>query len=234
MQPIKYRNLRPYRTVMKRIIEVTEDGSHTLFIPGMDEHFHSVHGAIQESMHVFIENGLRKCQNQKINILEIGFGTGLNALLSLLHKGEKEINYFSLEKYPLNEEEFTQLNYAQQLNAELQPAFLKLHQCEWNHKIEIIPEFHLTKIDTDLTIAHFSSFPKFDLVYFDAFAPNKQPEMWTDAIFNKISAQCNTGAIFTTYCAKGDVRRSLQQNGYHMQRIPGPPGKKQMLFGEKA
>lgn len=223
-----------HRTVMKRIIEVTEDGSHTLFIPEMDEHFHSVHGAIQESMHVFIENGLKKCSRQKINILEVGFGTGLNALLSLLYKGEKEVNYYSLEKYPLAEEEFMQLNYAQLLDTELQPVFLKLHQCEWNQKVGIIPGFHLTKIDTDLITADLSSFPKFDLVYFDAFAPNKQPEMWTDTILNKISAQCTTGSVFTTYCAKGDVRRSLQQNGYLMQRVPGPPGKKQMLFGEKA
>lgn len=226
--------MRYTSTIMKRIIEVTEDGSHTLFLPEMNEHFHSVHGAIQESTHVFIENGLRKCSRQTVHILEIGFGSGLNAFLTFLNRGDQEIHYYTLEKYPLTDPEFTALNYAEQLRVEQHPIFRQLHECEWEHKVEIAPGFFLQKINADLTTIDFKNLPKFDLIYFDAFAPNKQPEMWTDAIFSKISGHCNSGAIFTTYCAKGDVRRSLQKNGYLMQRIPGPPGKKEMLFGEKA
>ena len=219
---------------MRRIIEVTEDGSHTLFLPEMDEHFHSIHGAIQESNHVFIENGLKKCSKQSINILEVGFGTGLNVFLTYFNREGKEIHYYSLEKYPLNENEFTRLNYAHQINEKLQTFFLKLHECEWEKEVEVVPGFSLTKLNKDLTTTDFANLPKFDLVYFDAFAPNKQPEMWTDAIFSKISSHCSPGAIITTYCAKGEVRRSLQKNGYQIQRIPGPPGKKEMLIGEKA
>ena len=219
---------------MKRIIELTEDGSHTLYLPEMDEHFHSVHGAIQESMHVFIENGLKKCSKQEVTILEVGFGTGLNALLTLLARDEKIIHYYSLEKYPLDENEYTQLNYAKRYGSEFESAFLKLHQCEWEKKTAISQSFFLTKIHCDLLSVDWTELPQFDLVYFDAFAPNKQPEMWSDTIFQQISAQCRPGAIFTTYCAKGDVRRSLQKNGFAMQRLPGPPGKKQILFGEKA
>lgn len=219
---------------MKRTIEITEDGSHTLYLPEMDEHFHSIHGAIQESMHVFIENGLNRCRKQELNILEIGFGTGLNALLSWLHRNGKTIHYYSLEKYPLTANEFTQLNYAQHYSEETQSFFIKLHQSEWEIPQAITPNFNLTKLNCDFRTIDLSNLPKFDLIYFDAFAPSKQPDMWTDAIFERISKRCQPGGIITTYCAKGDVRRSLQKNGFAMQRLPGPPGKNQMLFGEKA
>ncbi|MGQ7868515.1 tRNA (5-methylaminomethyl-2-thiouridine)(34)-methyltransferase MnmD [Sunxiuqinia sp. sy24] len=219
---------------MKRFLKLTEDGSHTLYLPEMDEHFHSIHGAIQESMHVFIANGLHRCSKSEINILEVGFGTGLNALLSLLHGQGKTIRYFSLEKYPLTEAEYSQLNYAQNDDDETQSLFLQLHQCEWEKPVQVAPGFELTKLQADLSTVDLSALPLFDLVYFDAFAPDKQPDLWTDAIFNKISAQCQTGGIITTYCAKGVIRRSLQKNGFLMQRLPGPPGKRQMLMGEKA
>jgi tRNA U34 5-methylaminomethyl-2-thiouridine-forming methyltransferase MnmC len=217
-----------------RKIETTADGSHTFYLPEMDEHFHSVHGAVQESMHVFIQNGLKKCASPEINILEIGFGTGLNAFLTYLHREEKTIRYFSLEKYPLVEEEYRQLNYAQTYPPEAQSVFRQLHQCEWEKEITISPGFSLTKLNRDLVSCDFADLPLFGLVYFDAFAPVKQPEMWTDEVFQKIAAQCNPGGIFTTYCAKGDVRRSLQKSGFYMQRLPGPPGKNQILYGEKA
>jgi tRNA U34 5-methylaminomethyl-2-thiouridine-forming methyltransferase MnmC len=217
-----------------RKIETTADGSHTFYLPEMDEHFHSVHGAVQESMHVFIQNGLKRCAHPEINILEVGFGTGLNALLTYLHREEKTIRYFSLEKYPLVEEEYRQLNYAQNRSTEVQSVFQQMHQCEWEKEIAISPGFSLTKLNRDLVSCDFAGLPLFGLVYFDAFAPGKQPEMWTDEVFQKIAAQCITGGIITTYCAKGDVRRSLQKSGFHMQRLPGPPGKNQMLYGEKA
>ena len=219
---------------MERKIELTEDGSHTLYLPEMDEHFHSIHGAIQESMHVFIETGLKKCNKSEINILEIGFGTGLNALLSYLHREGKTIHYYSIEKYPLVEHEYLQLNYVQNYAPEIKPVFHQMHACEWEKQVAIKEGFFLTKLNSDLPTANLSELPLFDLIYFDAFAPGKQPEMWTDQIFQKIAAQCQTGGIFTTYCAKGNVRRSLQQNGFIMQRLPGPPGKKQILYGEKA
>ena len=218
---------------MKRTIQLTDDGSHTIYIPEMDEHFHSVHGAIQESMHVFIENGLKACTKSPLNLLEIGFGTGLNALLSFLNRGEKVINYYSLEKFPLPKEEYSQLNYAENHSSDIQKIFLQMHQCEWEKPHELAENFSLTKINGDLKTIDFSNLPTFDLVYFDAFAPNKQPALWTDAIFEKISAHCRLGAIFTTYCAKGDVRRSLQKHGFAMQRLAGPPGKKHILYGEK-
>ncbi|WP_339740154.1 tRNA (5-methylaminomethyl-2-thiouridine)(34)-methyltransferase MnmD [uncultured Sunxiuqinia sp.] len=218
---------------MKRIIELTEDGSHTLYLPELDEHFHSVHGAVQESMHVFINNGVNRCQQTEIHLLEVGFGTGLNALLTLLHRKEKVIHYYSLEKYPLTEEEFCQLNYAQNYSSETQALFLLMHKSRWEQQIEITPGFELTKLNCDLRTFDLSDLPAFDLVYFDAFAPGKQADMWTDAIFQKISRQCKPGAIITTYCAKGDIRRLLQKNGFAMQRLPGPPGKREMLYGEK-
>ena len=219
---------------MKRIIEITADGSQTFYLPEMDEHFHSVHGAVQESMHVFIQNGLKKCRLSEINILEIGFGTGLNAFLSCLHREDKTIHYFSLEKYPLLEEEYRQLNYTQNDLPDARAVFQQMHQCGWEKETAITPEFFLNKLNRDLVSADLSGLPMFDLIYFDAFAPGKQPEMWTGEVFQKIAAQCKPGGIFTTYCAKGDVRRLLQKNGFNMQRLPGPPGKNQILSGEKA
>ncbi len=219
---------------MKREIIKTADGSHTLFVPEMDEHFHSVHGALQESMHVFIQNGLKACTKDEIYLFEVGFGTGLNALLTLANQSHKKIHYYSIEKYPLQAEEYEQLNFSQFMAHDLAEAFAKLHQCEWNKTIEISPGFEFCKIEGDLTSFDFNQLPNFDLVYFDAFAPNKQEDMWEESIFQSIAAHSNPGAIIVTYCAQGEVRRKLIRSGFEMQRIPGPPGKKEMLFGEKA
>jgi tRNA U34 5-methylaminomethyl-2-thiouridine-forming methyltransferase MnmC len=218
---------------MNREIRLTADGSHTLYVPELDEHFHSIHGAIQESMHVFIKNGLLKSALPEICIFEVGFGTGLNALLSLANQGEKNIRYFSIEKYPLKPEEFARLNFARQLPEGLSQQFESMHRCEWNSAQLIAPGFELTKLDADLTSFSFETLPHFDLIYFDAFAPNKQPAMWEEALFAKIAAHTNSGGLFVTYCAQGEVRRKLIRSGFEMQRIPGPPGKKEMLFGEK-
>lgn len=215
----------------------TEDGSHSLFIPHLNEHYHSTHGAIQESRHVYIDAGFRACLNQKISVLEIGFGTGLNAYLTLLEATKKNVfvNYTTLEYYPLDIAMAKQLNYAQQLgeasNAHL---FLELHKTEWNNPIEITPEFTLHKIETDFSNpANFSTSTRFDVIYFDAFAPEKQPEMWTQQIFDKLFTLCNPGAIITTYCAKGAVRRMMQAAGFIVERLPGPPGKREILRGRK-
>lgn len=215
----------------------TEDGSHSLFVPHLDEHYHSTHGAIQESHHVYITTGLNACQLQQLNVLEIGFGTGLNAFLTLLEseKTNKQIHYTSIELYPLDLESAKQLNYAQQItdNAKA-PLFLALHKAPWNEDIEITPKFILQKIDFDFsTPKSFKPSTLFDVIYFDAFAPEKQPEMWTQAIFNKLFALCNQNAVITTYCAKGVVRRMLQSAGFTVERLPGPPGKREILRGRK-
>lgn len=218
---------------MERKIILTADGSHTLFVPELDEHFHSVHGAVQESMHVFIQNGLLASNKEELCIFEVGFGTGLNALLTLANQGEKRIRYFSIEKYPLTETEYKQLNFAQLLSEELASQFRHMHQSSWNEPNLIAPKFELTKLKADLTTFNIQALPGFDLIYFDAFAPNKQAEMWSEYLFQKLAEQTNSGGIFVTYCAQGEVRRKLIRSGFNMKRIPGPPGKKEMLFGEK-
>lgn len=218
---------------MKREIITTEDGSHTLYTPDLKEYFHSTHGAIQESNHVFIQNGLFKCNKQKLVLLEAGFGTGLNVLLTLINRGEREINYISLEKYPLVSNEYTRLNYPAFFPGTVKKIFLDIHYSVWNKKTEIIPGFQLTKLLTDITCFEFKNLPCFDLIYYDAFAPGKQPEMWQEPILSRIAKHTMPRGIFVTYCAKGEVRRILTRVGFKMSRIPGPPGKKEMLFGEK-
>lgn len=218
---------------MKREFRITEDGSHTLYLPEMDENYHSTHGAIQESMHVFIEAGLKQIKKNELTIFEVGLGTGLNALLTLLEaeKQNQRINYIGIEKFPLIEEEYQSLNYAGLTKTESSKALLDIHQCQWDIPQQITPNFQLTKIKNDITTFSFAGLPLFDLIYFDAFAPNKQTGVWDIEIFRKIQAHCNAGAIFVTYCAKGSVRRDLQQVGFKVERIPGPPGKKEMLRG---
>ncbi|MFA9392027.1 MAG: tRNA (5-methylaminomethyl-2-thiouridine)(34)-methyltransferase MnmD [Prolixibacteraceae bacterium] len=218
---------------MKRILKLTDDGSHTLYLPEMDENYHSTHGAIQESKHVFIEAGLKQIRKKEITVFEVGFGTGLNALLTLLEteRSNISVHYIGIEKYPLNSEEYGQLNYADLLNSNCQKEFQYIHQCEWNSVQAITDSFRLYKLRDDIISCSFADLPRFDLIYFDAFAPNKQDGVWDIEIFRKIQAHCNPDARFVTYCAKGSVRRDLQEVGFKMERIPGPPGKKEMLTG---
>lgn len=213
---------------------ITEDGSHTIYLPEMDEHYHSTHGAIQESMHIYVGQGLLQLQKTEITILEIGFGTGLNAWLTycLAKKNNLSIKYISLEKYPLTETEYTQLNYPTSIFHEHSAVFGCLHQAEWNSLVEISPNFKLHKIQADLLTYHFDPLPQFDLVYYDAFGPSKQPEMWTDEILQKVAATVKTEGLIVTYCAKGTVRRALAAAGFKMERIPGPIGKKEILRGK--
>ena len=213
---------------------ITEDGSQTIYLPEMDEHYHSVHGAIQESQHIYINQGLLQLSKTEITILEIGFGTGLNAYLTYCNtKGKIRVNYVSLEKYPLIEQEYSQLNYAETLFPENKSVFRKLHEANWNTEVEISSDFNLIKLEADLINFQFNSLPEYDLVYYDAFAPGKQPEMWTDQILEKVAASVKKGGVFVTYCAKGSVRRALNQSGFLMERIPGPIGKKEILRGKK-
>ena len=218
---------------MQTELKVTEDGSHTLFVPEIDECYHSTHGAIQESLHIFMEAGLKHCAKQEIRVLEIGFGTGLNAFLTLLEAegSGKHILYTSLEKYPVEVEKALQLNYPAEIAPDKSGVFEKLHTSPWNEEIQITPCFTLKKVETDFTEAVFDDC--FDVVYFDAFSPEKQPEMWSEELFGKIYSHCNPGAILTTYCAKGVVRRAMQHAGFEVERLPGPPGKREILRGLK-
>ena len=210
---------------------ITSDGSHTLFVPEIDECYHSSHGAIQESRHIFIEAGLKQCVKPEINVLEIGFGTGLNAFLTMIEaeRSGKQIQYVSLEKYPVETEKALRLNYPEELSPEKRSFFELMHISAWNEKIQITPFFSLEKIKTDFT--QYTPEHKFDVIFFDAFSPEKQPEMWTQERFELIYKHCNHGAMLTTYCAKGVVRRSMKAAGFTVERLAGPPGKREILRG---
>lgn len=209
-------------------IRKSEDGSSTIYRPDLDEHYHSIHGAIQESMHIFIEAGLKHHSGSSLNILEVGFGTGLNALLTLTHRGDQAIFYHSLERYPLNKETVDQINYPDIINTvDSSNYFILLHQSQWNMDQSITQGFTLHKDSSDLI--DFKALTKYDLVYFDAFAPDKQPELWTPEIFQKISDSMNQGGILVTYSCKGIVKRALRAANLKIEKIPGPPGKREML-----
>jgi tRNA U34 5-methylaminomethyl-2-thiouridine-forming methyltransferase MnmC len=213
----------------KIILEITADGSHTLFLPEMNEHYHSTNGAIQETKHVYIEAGLNQCRKAEIQVLELGFGTGLNALLTAVEAEKRgiKVSYTGLEKFPLPQEIILQLNYSETDKN----LFQLIHQAVWGNPSAISPYFQLTKIQTDFLAFDFSN--SYDVVYYDAFAPDKQPEVWSQELFGKIFSAINPGGILTTYSAKGNIRRMMQQTGFVVERIPGPPGKREMLRGKK-
>lgn len=216
---------------MLQIIK-TKDGSVSLLNSELNETYHSIHGARQESMHVFIKEGLKffSDQNKKtpVRILEIGFGTGLNALLTATYAAEHRIGieYSTLEAFPINESLWQQLNFAQ--SDKEAEVFFRLHHEPWEQWTEIIPGFMLRKINTTLQLASFDH-NYFDLVYFDAFAPNKQPEMWTLPMLQKTIEALTSGGVFVTYCAKGQLKRDLASLGTTVQTLSGPPGKREMI-----
>jgi tRNA U34 5-methylaminomethyl-2-thiouridine-forming methyltransferase MnmC len=223
---------------MQRCIQLTKDGSHTIAIPALAVTYHSVHGAIQESMHVFIEAGLNyyisTYKPENIAVLEMGFGTGLNVLLTsiALEKTNTSVYYVSVEKFPLTHQDAAALNFCQQLNRDdLQDDFMAMHTCEWDKSIPMYENLLLYKSSTDLT--SFTHTTNFDIIYFDAFAPATQPALWTVEIFTKLFQLLNTNGILVTYCSKGDVRRALLAAGFKVKKIPGPPGKREMLRASK-
>lgn len=217
-----------------KLIE-TADGSHTLLIPEINEQYHSVNGAITESKHVFIDAGFNAYNGESPVVFEVGFGTGLNALLTALESAKtgKITHYYTIEKYPLEKAITEQLNYGTKISEEAREIYRKIHDCDWNKNVQISENFILNKINDDLKNADLTPLAKFNIIYFDAFGPDKQPEMWTFSVFQKIFAQTPDNGIFVTYSAKGEVRRNLSACGYGMERLPGPPGKKQMLRGIK-
>lgn len=210
----------------------TGDGSHTIGIPGKGITYHSTHGAIQESRHVFIEAGLLPLlsAHPSLAVLEVGFGTGLNALLTLQKavNFNKQISYTAIEPYPLQQNEYTLLNYAGVLHDDsLQPLFLAMHQSQWNKVVDISPLFSLHKISAGIEEVVLKN--TFDVIYYDAFAPNDQPEMWTEAVFRQMFGVLNPGGVLVTYCSKGAVRRALQAVGFMVSKLPGPPGKREII-----
>lgn len=218
----------------ERLLQTTADGSHTLYLPAMDEHYHSVNGAIGESEHIFVNAGLRSLAQKEICILEIGFGTGLNAFLTLreaMTDPAWRIVYYAVELYPLPFELATRLNYAGLAWPEGESLFLDLHRAEWEKPTQITDRFVLHKIEGD---ANRVSLPDgIDLVYMDAFAPEKQPEMWNATLYRRLVEAMLPGSTLVTYCAKGDVRRGLRDAGLLMERLPGPPGKRHILRGKR-
>ena len=216
--------------ILKKEIVKTRDGSNTIFVPEFDETYHSKHGAIQESFHVFIRSGLKfKTELNDINVLEVGFGTGLNALLSFIDSEEtnRNIKYTSLEAYPLKWDLLSKLNYIDLIfNGKYSATYKKMHSCDWESFYIISPFFTLRKQNVKLQDVLFDN--EFDLIYFDAFAPRVQPELWTEQIFTSMYKALNPGGVLVTYCAKGSVKRALRHVGFELQSIPGPPGKREM------
>lgn len=219
-------------------IITTGDGSHSLLNKQLQETYHSTHGALQESLHVFIRHGLEHLIDKNnpidtVRIFEVGFGTGLNALLTCNWSREKKysIEYSSIESFPLREDVWKHLNYAHA--PEEQRIFQQLHSCKWNEVVTIHERFKLLKLSTTLQEVRLEK-ETYDVVYFDAFAPNKQPEMWELPMLEKINQAMNARGVFVTYCAKGQLKRDLRALGLNVETLPGPPGKKEMVRATKA
>ncbi|OFX58182.1 MAG: hypothetical protein A2046_12550 [Bacteroidetes bacterium GWA2_30_7] len=213
---------------MLKIIS-TSDGSNSIFNENIGESYHSVNGAIQESQHVFIDAGLSQLSLNKISIFEVGFGTGLNALLSLIYSENNsiKINYDAIEIKPLEKKLYEKLNYNEFLGNKFQSQFLKIHEIEWNKTFQISKNFVIQKINDDLKTYKFMK--SYNLFYFDAFSPNVQSELWSKEIFYNIFSNMLSGGILVTYCAKGEVRRCLKDIGFYVERITGPVGKREMI-----
>lgn len=207
----------------------TSDGSHTIYIPELDEHYHSIHGAIQESEFIFLKNGFDFCKADPLRIFEVGFGTGLNALLTALRSvdGNREVYYTSIEKYPLDANVISQLNYPELKGKKSADIFNLIHAAPWDRMNVICRNFNLLKINGDLITSPIEGM--FDLIYFDAFGPDKQPGMWSSDTFHKISLAASISCIFITYSAKGDVKRNLRNCGFNVTLLPGPPGKRHII-----
>jgi len=221
--------------ILKREIIKTDDGSSSIYLPDWDESYHSKHGAVQEAYHVFIEKGLDLFQeNSKVKILEIGFGTGLNCFISFLESTKRnlEVIYDGVEAFPLKVEEISQLNYVKILNAESnRNIFRIIHEVHWDRYSKISSNFKLIKRKQFFN--EIDDKNKFDLIYFDAFGARVQPELWTEEIFKLMYNSLKNGGVLVTYSAKGSVRRAMIAVGFSIERLPGPPGKREMLRGTK-
>jgi len=223
-----------YEFILKREIIITADGSTTIHMPDWNEQYHSKHGAIQEAYHVFIKNGLETHAGADLSILEIGFGTGLNCFITLLEASKRDlkIDYVGVEAYPIQEDEILQLNYVSELESRnFAHKFEEMHLLHWDERQRVHEDFFLTK--RQQFINDIDDVNKFDLIYFDAFGARVQPELWTENIFQKMYTSLKKNGVLVTYSAKGSVRRAMQAVGFTVTRLPGPPGKREMLHALK-
>ncbi len=219
---------------MKREIIKTADGSHTISVPELNEHYHSVNGAIAEAKHVYIDAAFNKHENENLSILEIGFGTGLNSLLTLIEAEglNKNVFYQGVEAFPISIDELSKLNYIEELEAEdYSDIYLKMHSSTWETEVSITDNFILLK--QNKSFKDIDDINKFDLIYFDAFGPDVQPELWTEDIFDKMYKSLKFGGILVTYSSKGIVKRALRSVGFDLKRLEGPKGKRHMLRATK-
>lgn len=219
---------------MKREIIQTSDGSTTIHLPDWNENYHSKHGAIQEAKHVFIKNGLSLFEGRSVSILEIGFGTGLNAFITFLEtlNNNQRIDYVGVEAYPVSFEEVEQMNYVSELDAETQSeVFKKMHESEWGTNVKISDTFFLTKRKQFFN--EIADVEQFDLIYFDAFGFRVQPELWSTDIFQKMYNALKPNSYLVTYAARGVVKRSMMEVGFTVEKLEGPPGKREMFRAYK-
>jgi len=220
---------------LNREIIITADGSSSIYLPELEESYHSKHGAIQEAYHVFIKSGLNLFENDsKISILEIGLGSGLNCFITFLEakKRKLQINYIGVEGFPLEKEVIEKLNYVDRLNCTGEELIFKMmHENPWNEKQKLSKFFSLTKRKQYFN--EIDDKNKFNLIYFDAFAARVQPELWTELIFKKMYDSLRKEGVLVTYSAKGSVRRAMLDVGFSVEKLPGPPGKREMLRGVK-
>lgn len=219
---------------MKRNIIQTRDGSTTIHLEEWDECYHSRFGAIQEAQHVFIKKGLSLFENNAVSILEIGFGTGLNAFVTYLEapKRNQTIHYVGVEAYPVSVEEAASMNYVAELNAEKErPVFEKMHECNWEEKISFSDNFFLTK--RKQFFADIDDVEQFDLIYFDAFGYDVQPELWSTDIFKKMHNALKPKGVLVTYAARSVIKRSMMEVGFTVEKLEGAPGKREMFRARK-
>jgi len=215
---------------VKREIIKTLDGSTTIHLEEWNESYHSKHGAIQEAKHVFIKNGLSLFENNPVSILEIGFGTGLNAFITFLESEKKQqnVDYVGVEAYPIKAQEVLGMNYVEELEAlEFDNIFEKMHKSEWNEKTELSGTFSLTK--RKQFFHEIDDFETFDLIYFDAFGFRVQPELWSEEIFQKMYNSLKPKGVLVTYAARGVVKRNMISVGFTVEKLAGPPGKREMF-----
>ncbi len=215
---------------MKREIVQTSDGSTTIYLPEWEENYHSKHGAIQEAKHVFIKNGFEQFNQNELAILEVGFGTGLNAFITFLEakKSNIQIDYSGVEAYPVDFDEIAQMNYVSELDAtDFDAEFQKMHTCEWNSNVRISDGFCLTKRKQFFN--EIDDVEQFDLIYFDAFGYRVQPELWSTEIFKKMFNALKPNGVLVTYAARGVVKRSMNEVGFTVEKLEGPPGKREMF-----
>lgn len=218
---------------MKDKIILSQDGSHTVVSSKFNVSYHSKYGAIQETETVFLEAGLHNVQKEKVSIFEMGFGTGLNAIMTLLNSSDKKITYHTIEAYPLPPESYSELNYPQVLDLDenLTDAFYKMHQSSHGEAIDINQNFSFCKFLEKIEDHQFES--QYDIIYYDAFAPSSQEELWTEELMKKLFKCTAQGGILVTYCAKGSFKRALKSAGYIIEALPGPTGKREMTRARK-